>query len=239
MKIRKTYLKLLALLPIPFILASCDLSDCDIETKHAHKYVHSDNKGNIVNYLIDEQKIINNYYRVPNVVLDENYTEKMISYTWTNESIELTNDDEAFIKIKGDLFNGLDNWDYLYNIMLNNHDHLEYNYIYDDGEDKHNRWRNYYDRQDHHTGIVRVFHVKYYGYKIVYKDGSYQKIKSPLVDDIREIIDEYPFMNIGCMKTVYKDYQFKVNDLGKIKLSDIDEFKQPDLLTNKLHISEK
>ena len=98
---------------------------------------------------------------------------------------------------------------------------------YSDGDSDYYDWTT--DRNHSgNTGEVRVRHFKFYGYRIVLKDGKYVREQSPLVDDIRDIIDEYPFFSQECYKTVYKEYKFNKNEVSKIKLEDINEFRQPD-----------
>ena len=44
-KIRKVYLKILAILPIPFLLTGCFDADCKIPDYHIHKYVGKIRRG--------------------------------------------------------------------------------------------------------------------------------------------------------------------------------------------------
>ncbi len=237
-KVRKVYVKLLALLPIPFLLTGC-MSDCKIEGRHVHKYVHADNRGTITNYLDNEQVKISYEYKVPEHRREAYLMYDHANYNWSSDAIEITKEDEEFYKVKGDLFDGRENWNYLFNIMLNRSDYIEYNYIWDDGEDKFSRWTSQYDWRDDHTGIIHVIHFRYFGYRIIKKDGKYVKEKSPVVDDIRDIIDEYPYFDLGCVTYVSKEYKLNPKDLKNLKLSDIDEFKQPNLTTTELHPNTK
>ena len=79
------------------------------------------------------------------------------------------------------------------------------------------------------TGEVRLRHFKYYGYTIGYKDGKYELIKSPLADDFREIVDEYPYYSPKCYESVYQYFNFKKEDLPNIRIEDINPYGQPDL----------
>ena len=55
MKVKRVYLKLLALLPIPFLLTGCTNEiDCNIPNDHVHKYIGSNNRGTVETYLNSE-----------------------------------------------------------------------------------------------------------------------------------------------------------------------------------------
>ena len=229
-KIRKIYKQVLALIAIPFILTGCGKkSDCDIKEAHVHKYVN--NKNKLVTYMKSE----NMGYR---------------DYDWQSDYIEITKDDENFFKTKGDLFYGPDNWNYLYNKMAARKDYLEFYYEYttddyisvidEDGNDNgywttttHSGWTNNPNDSDN-TGRMRICHHRYYGYRIVYQNGKYVKEKSPLVDDIKDIVYDYPYFEEDCVKIVNKEYRFDRKDLPKLTTSDFDVFKGPDLSNKEL-----
>ena len=61
-KIRKVYKQVLALIAIPFILTGCKNVECDINERHVHKYVGSNKRGTIVNYLDCEENVYKDYY---------------------------------------------------------------------------------------------------------------------------------------------------------------------------------
>ena len=70
------------------------------------------------------------------------------------------------------------------------------------------------------------------------QDGKYVKERSPLADDFRDIIDEYPLFSEydssllfddGCVAVVYHKYKFPVSELRNLKASDFDDFTGPDL----------
>ena len=69
----------------------------------------------------------------------------------------------------------------------------------------------------------------------VYKNGKWINERSPFVDDIRDIIDEYPYFELDCYKVVHKDYKFKKKELANLKVSDVSEFKKPDLDNSELY----
>ena len=54
------------------------------------------------------------------------------------------------------------------------------------------------------------------------KDGKYTKEESPLVDNINDIIDEYPYYSSNCVVTTQKEYDFPKEDVASIKIEDLD-----------------
>ena len=233
MKVKKVYKQILPLLVVPFILTGCaKQAECDIPSRHVHKYT----TGSIVNY-IDSEDV------------------KHGNFNWNNDYIEITKDDEAFYRTKGDLFEGAPNWNYLYNKMASKKDYLEFYYEYttddyvsetdEDGNEcgywtttTHSGWTTNPKDSDN-TGRTRLYHHRFYGYRILYKDGKYIKEKSPLADDIRDIIDEYPYFEEDCVKAVYKSFDFKRSDLPNLKPTDFDVFKGPDLSNRELITNRK
>ena len=149
-------------------------------------------------------------------------------------------------------FVGVDNWDYLYNKMAHNHDYLRFYYEYwtteietytdSEGNTKtrtkrvhHDGWTDNPYRSDN-TGRVRLYHHMYYGYKLIYKDGKYKLEESPLVNDIREIIFEYPYFSEDCVTTVYEEFKFKKRELGSLSpYDDFNPYGQPDLSNKELY----
>lgn len=99
----------------------------------------------------------------------------------------------------------------------------------------HDGWHsNPYDSDN--TGKTRLYHHRYYGYRIVYKDGKFKVEQSPLVDDIREIINEYPYFSENCVTTVYEQFRFSEWELPYLSPEDFDIFVGPDLENKTLHI---
>ena len=218
--VRKTYLKILALLSCPFILSGCsNQSECTETSDHAHRYVNP-NTG-------IELHIGNSEYLTYN------------GYIWQEDFYTLNEDDVAFYKEKNDLFYGPKNWDYLYNVMASKKDRIEYRYRYDDGFDYAYRWIESNQENKHYTGDVRVYHYRFCGHRIVLKDGKWIDERSPFVDDIREIINDYPYFEIDCYKRVHKDYKVDKKKLANLKIEDINEFKQPDYANKELNINTK
>ena len=227
-KVRKIYPKVLALLAIPFILSGCAKNvDCDIPERHVHKYIGFDTRGIVTNYFDSEREYIN-----------KNYPFGTFKYQRKDDYLEITKDDEEFYKVKGALFKGEENWHYLYNLMLNNEDYMEYEYKYRSGRYTHYAWTQDKNRNGL-TGKVRVYHYKYYGYKITCENGEYVLEMSPYVDDIRDILDEYPYVGLGCFDEFHKGYKIDPRKIPTLKLSEIDEFKQPDLTNKNLYTNSK
>ena len=232
-KVRRIYLKLLSLAAIPFLLSGCDIVDCKVPETHVHKYVGKNNRGTIVNYVYSEQQTLAQIYT------DSRYDR--LFYERQDDYIEVTNDDLEFYKAKGlELFKGEDNWDYLFKLMSTKKDYIEYYCRSDDGfggwsyywdKDKPDRWS--FDEK------IRVCHYRFCGHKLTYKDGKWVDERSPFVDDIREIIDEYPYFQLDCYKVVYKEYKVDEKKLNSIKLEDYDEFTGPNLVDPELHKVQK
>lgn len=231
MKVRKVYIKLLALLPIPFLLASCcKQDDCNINGSHIHKYVGSNKKGTITNFFNSDKKYIFVDYI-------DNYDGMCKSFAYKRDSdyFGITDDDKAFYEAKGTkLFNGKDNWDFLYNIMASKHDFLEYQYQADDGVG--GIFRNWsQNKYTNITGKVRVCHYQFCGHKLTYKNGKWIDERSPFVDDVREIIDEYPYFELDCYTVVTKEYELSRDSAKNVALFDLDDYEQPDLDDKELY----
>ena len=232
-KVRKIYPKVLTLLAIPFILSGCARNvECNVPERHVHKYVGSNNKGTVTNYFDSEGE----YIRV-------GYTDgdfQTFYYYRKDDYIDISKDDERFYEIKGYyLFDGRENWDYLYNVMATKKDFLEYQYQYDDGLGGWNRSWTTNKKKNNLTGKVRVCHYQFCGHKLEYKDGRWINTRSPFVDDIRQIIDEYPYFELDCYKVAKKEYTFDKKQVKDIKIEDINEFNHPDLENKDLYTNSK
>ena len=228
----KRTLPFILAIAIPFTMSGCSKrSDCEVPSRHLHLYI---NEKGISKYVDCE----NEYY---------------YDYKWYPDYIEITKDDEAFYNAYQGLFNGEENWNYLYKQMKSHKDFLEYYYEYttietytttDDKGNTHTHTRTVHhsgwhddQKSSNNTGKVRLGHHKYYGYNIVYKNGKYQRVKSSLVDDIRDIIEDYPYYNEEPVEVVYKEYKFKKKDLKDLKVSDFEgEFGHPRLDTKDIKI---
>ena len=224
---------------VPFVLISSMLltgcgkkMDCGLPARHVHQY-----KKNI-----NSNITLTNYY-------DSEY-EQVNGYNWQEDYIEITRTDEELYRLLNskNLFDATTNWDYLYYEMSHVHDYLEFYYEYDTEETNsytdedgnvhvetytvhHSGWHTNPNDLDN-TGDVRLNHYRFYNYRVIYKDGKFQLEKSRLVDDVREVMDDYPYACEKGFALVHKDFKFKRRDLPKLKPSDFDTFNHPDL-TNK------
>ena len=75
-------------------------------------------------------------------------------------------------------------------------------------------------------GKVRLNHYQYFGYKIEYNNGKYELIKSPLVDDINEIINDYPYYSLECSEIVTKDLEYDKDMVASVRIEDINTSQQ-------------
>ena len=220
---------------IPFVLAASlaltgcsEKVDCDISNRHFHRY-HKDIAGDIG---------IDTY-------LDGEYS-SLDGYERTEDYIELTKQDENVYRLLEKLMVGEDNFDYLYYLMASKKDYFKFHYefdtvesytVEDDEGNKITKWRtvhhegwhtNPYDSDN--TGLVRLYHHRYYGYRIVLNsNGKFVLERSPAVDDIREVLDEYPYVPENCIKMVYEQYRFPVSELQYLDVNDFDVFQGPNL----------
>ena len=227
---KSTKCKLLSGLLSVVLLSGCgEKSDCELPTRHVHRYIKEINSEIVVDRYIDSEKL------------------SYDGFNWTPEYIEINKNDEKLYKLitKKDLINGIDNFDYLYNIMANHHDYLMFYYEYyttevytttdEDGHVemhtkrvRHDGWHsNPYDSDN--TGDVRLYHHRYSGYRIVNKNGNFVIESSPLVDDIRYVLEDYPYFNDYCVHEVYEKFKFKRSELKNLSPEDFDVFEGPDL----------
>ena len=227
-----------------FLLSGCSpRSDCEIPSKHAHKYVEMTNLGKVERWEFSESM-------------------KYGGSDWTPDTIDLTDDDKKVVKTVNNHFRGDLYWDYLYNYMRVNKDYLQFYYEYytyetrtttdSSGKEKtktvrvtHNGWHNNaYDSDN--TGKVRVVHTRYCGSKIALrrnKDGSKEiwLEQSPYVDDIRDIVRKYPYYTFSPGETVCSA-PFYCNkwSLSSLNAEDYSYlFNQPDLSKRELEPEEE
>ncbi len=211
-------------------LISCgEKSDCEIPTRHVHRYTREITEDITIERYIDNEHLT------------------VGKYNWNDNYIEITKDDEELYKIigKNGLFVGTDNWDYLYYRMANSHDYLEFYYRYetvvpvttiDDKGNPHTELKTEVHTGWHedpnsgnNTGRVRLNHHRFYGYRITYKNGKYRLEKSNQVDDIRDIMDDYPYFNEDCSTIVYEEFYFDKKELPYLSPEDFDVFTGPNL----------
>lgn len=221
---------------IPFVLIFCQLltgcvkkSECELPTRHVHRYTKPVTEDiTLETYLDDERLTVN-------------------GYEWQSDYIEINKVDEELYKLlkKYSLINGPENWDYFYNLMASQEDYLEFYYEYTtvetytttDSEGNvtvktrlvhHDGWhRNPYDSDN--TGRTRLYHHRFYGYMVVYEDGKFRVEQSPAVDDIRQVIGEYPYFKENCITKVYEEFRFSRSELPYLSPEDFDVFTGPDL----------
>lgn len=232
----KNNIKTNLLKTIPYALTTALLfsgcgekSECELPTRHVHKYIKQvEDDITIEKYILDEQ--LNIY-----------------GYIWQNEYIEVNKVDEMVYKLlrKNGLFEGSNNWEYLFNLMANQEDYLEFYYEYttiekytttdENGEEVehqkevvHKGWTkkpNY----AHNTGKIRLYHHQFYGFKLIYENDKFKLESSPLVDDIRDVIAEYPYFDEFCVTKIYKEFKFAPAKLKYLTPNDFDVFESPDL----------
>ena len=227
--VKRVFKSILAILPIPFIMTGC-AKKCDIQAFHVHKYsgkVSRGYKGDdpyhiVINYFVGDSPVVTDRQKVEEEWDSNGHYSTTITYNWEEETFEITDDDLEFYKVKGNLFNAkdADNWYYLHSIMSTKRDYLEYKTEY-------GGWT-MDSTCPYNTGEVRIRHMKYFGYDIVYRDGKYERVKSPLADDIREILDEYPYFSPNCYESVYKYFTFSKEQLPYLNMREFDDFGQPD-----------
>ena len=145
----------------------------------------------------------------------------------------MTREDEKIYKLFKDngIFDGAENWDYLYKQMASNKDYLEFYQEYtvteyksiedEDGNETVVVEENTYDgwtrnpNYIHNTGRTRLCHHRYFGYCVVYKDDKFSLVQSPIVDDIRFVINDYPYFAENNTTIVHKYYNYYPSELPK------------------------
>ena len=220
------------------VLSGCSKkSECEIPSRHIHRYT----------------KQITGNIEIERYIDSESLT--VSGYNWNQDYIEMTKEDEALYKLlnsKG-LMEADENWDYLYYKMANNHDYLKFYYEYDtvetytetDSEGNvevhtrtvhHDGWHTNPNDSDN-TGKTRLYHHRYYAYRVVYKNGKFVLEKSPEVDDIREVLADYPYVSESCVTEVYEQFKFNRRELKYLNPEDFDTFNHPDLSNTSMNIN--
>lgn len=145
-----------------------------------------------------------------------------------------------------DLFEGLENIDYIHYQIRNNRDYMKFYYHYEetytekdeDGNPKtvtetYEGWSTN-PRHRGVTGKTKVYHRRYYAYKLVQRDGKLALEKSPIVDDIRTILNEYPYVSETTNQEVSETFHFSSLELPYLNLEDFDPFYTPTVENNPL-----
>ena len=207
-------------------------NNCNLTNPHAHLY-HKEITSNLS---------LNTY--LPREDLEFN------GYKKTDDVIPLSDYDIAFYNATNNLllFEGIYHWDYLYSLMYRHQDYIKFENISIENKevtvfDKEGnstirtiptKIRDFKDNcyAEGNTGLVRIYHHMFYGYKIEEIKGKLTLVKSPLVDDIREILEEYPYYTEGCFEVVTHDVELTPGVLRFIEADGFTFFNHPDL-TNK------
>ena len=227
-------------LVLSMALSGCgEKSDCNIPSRHLHQYTHETKNGAVLQKYMESERL------------------KKDGYNWNENYYEINQKDAELYRFinKEDLLSAEDNWDYLYNLMSENRDYLEFYYRYtttetrivtdDDGdshletyEEVHDGWtRNPNDPTN--TGVFRVNHYQYRGYQIVDNGKKYKKIHSEYVDDIRDVLSDYPYFKLRDEKVIYNQHATWPWKLDDLNVDDFDDFKQPDLSNKEITPSRK
>ncbi len=211
-------------------LSSCaQQSECALPARHIHLYTKPIDQGVIIEKYVDSEDLTRG------------------DYNWQKDTIEITKTDEELFRLLGnnDLFSAYNNWQYLKYEMAHHHDFMEFYYHYTTTRivtttdskgkthtklvtDTHSGWTDNPSYM-HNTGRLRIGHHRYYAYRVNFTNNGFQLEKSKLVDDIREVMEEYPYVRENGNEVVYKEYEVRKEQLPYLKLQDIDPFTGPDL----------
>lgn len=228
----KKKITLYALLASLTLTGCGEKSNCEIPTSHVHKYTKEITDGITIETYFDSESLNKH------------------GYTWNEEYVEINKVDESFYKTitRNNLFNGIENFDYLYYLMSNKHDYLEFYYEYyttetyttTDSEGNvqthtrtvhHDGWHTNPHDSDN-TGRTRLNHHRYYAYQIVYKNDKFTLNKSEAVDDIRYVLNDYPYVLEDPTTIVSKEFNFNKHDLPYLSVNDFNTFNGPDLMNH-------
>ena len=235
LKLKRTAAFVLAL-SIPLATSGCSKkSGCELPSRHFHLYIKDSNLGTISKYIDSENT---DYW----------------GYEWTPDYIEVTKEDEKAFDAMYGLYDGKDNWDYVFNYMKHkSKDWFEFYYKYyteetETYEDSDGKTRTKTKRVKHsgwstdpthrgNTGETRLYHNRFYGYRIVFKNGKYIKERSNDVDDVRDIIDDYPYFDEEFSNSCYHTFNFSSSRLTSLNVEDFyDYFNHPRLDTKDIYI---
>ena len=211
------------------VLSGCEKAECENPTRHVHRYTKEISKEITLETYFESEKITKE------------------GYDWTKNILTANSKDVDFYNIldKNNLISAKKNWDYLYHVMSNHFDYLMFYYEYTTTEISYttdangnqqmiledvqkNDWHNNPWDSDN-TGKTRVYHHRYFAYRVIDEEGILKIEKSPLVDDIREVLDEYPYIKEECSELVFQEYNFEKWQLPNLIAKEITPFKGPDL----------
>ena len=232
--------KVLLYLTFPLMLTGCGKkAECNYPNRHAHLYVKSFDKNGIDNKPITIKKYLISEYLNTN------------GYERKEDRINVTTENELYLSKIKNYFKIKDNWPYMYNLMSNYHDFIEFYYRYTTIEtyvttdskgnthvhtrtETHTGWTDnpYYS---HNTGKFHIGHHRFRGFRIEKKYKSNGRVEITLehksADDIRVIMKEYPYATDfdDEVEIVYKEYNANKSELPKIRPDDprYNTFKHP------------
>ncbi len=145
-----------------------------------------------------------------------------------------------------DLFDGRENIDFINYQIKKNRDYMQFYYSYQDTYEEKDengntvtKTKNYFGwtTDPWHRGVtgwVQVYHKRYYSYNLVSNGNEFELQRSEAVDDIREIINEYPYMSESTNTVVTEDFNFYPHELPYLVLEDFDPFYTPTVENNPL-----
>ncbi len=199
---------------------------CNEESSHVHLYTKELDSGIYLTTYFDSEE------------------ENVLGFDWNPATIEATEEEkEAYALLaENGLFNGIIHWDYLYNEIIHNKDFMEYYFEYTTKEPilnkegtetgsmlvPHSGWTRDI-KASHLTGKCRVCHPVYYAYRLIKVDGHYQLERSPLVDDIRDVLVAFPYVCEGNYCLAYHDVELTEDLRNRLDIDNFTFFDHPDL----------
>ncbi len=129
--------------------------------------------------------------------------------------------EEVLDKVTSKYLEGKTNIEFLLNMMASHKPYLEFNYdnLYENPITS--GWTTNPNRKGL-TGKVRLVEPKYFGYKFIYDNGEVLKVKSPLVDNFMEIIEEYPYFDENyCSTYVSTVFNINLEDIPSLTVDNI------------------
>ncbi len=177
-KRRGTALLIVGTLAVSSLTGCGKKADCEIPNRHAHMYVNDDG---YVRYIESEKIEFDDYNR---------------SYNY----IDLTEEESQFynILISKDMFRIDDNIDLILAQQEQNRSFMIYEYSYNTnsrvGSSTSYYWTNDPEHEDL-TGKEKEVHYIYQAYNVKKdEDGKFIVYPSPIVEDIMEVMEEYPYI---------------------------------------------
>lgn len=196
------------LISIPSTLTGCgNIVDCDIKETHAHLYTNEDG---YIRFLVDEHEFVDNFSRSDQYISLDEDEKKLNDYLKANDLLKISDNLEVLIEEK--LLNeDYQEYRYTYTYMAaipqvhSNGKTTTISYIYIPSTGK--SWT---DNAFHSnlTGEERTAHYVYQAYKVVLDEkGKYTLEASEYVDDLRDIMQEYPYIKLVHTKKINLDSQ--------------------------------